>query len=360
VALLMRGRAARTIEEVRRRPRADLGELSRAAVSWREELAGKEYDVVVIGSGPAGLQAAIHAARRERRVLVLGRADRSNCAKGHIENLFGVAGAEGAELVETGRAQAARSGAELRDEDATRLRKDGDRFIVKPETGGEVRAKAVVLAMGVTVNKLGGGGQGVPGEKEFLGRGVSYCVDCDGPLYRKKRVVVTGDGSAAAEGAVALLAWASEVHLVSPRLDVADEMREEVASSEVIGHVPDKVAKILGSEDAQNVVGVELESGGRIDVEGVFIELGGKGALSLTADLGVDLDPETFKHVVTDNRQRTNVEGLFAAGDVTGPPWQVAKAVGEGCVAGLEAAAYAREVNGTHGSTAPGTADGRR
>ncbi len=309
-----------------------------------EELVDKDYDVVVIGSGPAGLQAAIHAARRKRRVLVLGRADRSNCAKGHIENLFGVEGAQGAELVETGRAQAGQFGAELRDEDATRLRKDGDRFIVKPETGGEVRAKAVVLAMGVAVNKLK-----VPGEKELVGRGVSYCVDCDGPLFRKKRVVVTGDGSAAAEGAMALLAWASEVHLVSPRLDVAEEMREEVASSKVIGHVPDKVTKILGSEDAQSVTGVELESGGSIEAEGVFIELGGKGALSLTAELGVELDPETFKHIVVDNRQRTNVEGLFAAGDVTGPPWQVAKAVGEGCVAGLEAAAYAKKIGSAAG-----------
>jgi thioredoxin reductase (NADPH) len=338
----MLGAAARTIEEVRLR--------LPTAASWRKEPVDKEYDVVVIGSGPAGLQAAIHAARRKRRVLVLGRADRSNCAKGHIENLFGVAGAKGAELVETGREQADRSGAELRDEDATRLGKDGDLFIVKPETGGEVRAKAVVLAMGVTVNKLGGRGQGVPGEKELVGRGVSYCVDCDGPLFRNKCVVVTGDGSAAAEGAMALLAWASEVHLVSPRLDVAEEMREEVASSKVIRHIPEKIAKILGSEDAESVTGVELESGGGIEAEGVFIELGGKGALSLTADLAVELDPETFKHIVTDNRQRTNVEGLFAAGDVTGPPWQVAKAVGEGCVAGLEAAAYAKKIGSAGGA----------
>ncbi len=298
-----------------------------------------EYDVIIVGSGPAGLQAAIHSARRKRRTLVLGRAGRSNCAKGRIENLFGVKDIAGAELIGIGREQAAHFGAELRDEDATKLEKDGDRFVVKTESGALARAKAVVLAMGVSVNKLK-----VPGEKELAGCGVSYCVDCDGPLYRGKRVAVAGDGSAAAEGASALLAWAAEVHLVSAGLDVAAELSGRIESSAIVMHVPDRITRIVGSEGDKCVEGVELDSGGRLEVDGVFVELGGKGALSLTAELGVDLDPETFKHIVVDRRQRTNVDGLFAAGDVTGRPWQVARAAGEGCVAGLEAAAYARMV----------------
>ncbi len=311
-----------------------------------------EYDVIVVGTGPAGLQAAIHAARRlpvrtqtgKRRVLVLGRAHRSHCAEGRIENLFGFAGTEGAELVGTGREQAAGFGAEFREEDAMKLRKEGDRFTVNSETGDELRAKAVVLAMGVTVDKLK-----VPGEKELTGLGVSYCVDCDGPFYRNRRVVVTGDGSAAAEGVLALLAYASEVHLVSPGLDVAEKLRDEVESSGAVRHVPDSIMKIVGED---HVEAVELASGGRLDVDGVFIELGGKGALGLTAELGVELDPESFKYIVVDRSQRTNVDGLFAAGDVTGRPWQVAKAVGEGCVAGLGAAKHARELDSAAGSEA--------
>jgi thioredoxin reductase (NADPH) len=141
-----------------------------------------------------------------------------------------------------------------------------------------------------------------------------------------------------------MLSYASEVHLVSEKLDVSDHLAGLLASSTVVRHEPDGIAKIVGRDGDQAVGAVELASGGSIDVEGVFIELGAKGVLDLTVGLGVELDPESLKYVVVDRGQKTNVDGVFAAGDVTGPPLQVAKAVGEGCVAGLSAAQYAKGV----------------
>ncbi len=292
------------------------------------------YDVVVLGSGPAGLQAAVHAARRKARVLVLGRGEKSGAWKAHVDNLVGSGKTTGADLVRTGRDQAASSGAELREEDATGLAPADGGFVITCESGDEVSAKALVIATGVSRAKLG-----AEGEKELVGKGVSYCVDCDAGFFKDKIVVVTGAGSAAAEGALLMLKYANEVHLVTNGLECTEKLKADVDSSPVISHSPDKIVKIAG---ADGVEAVELESGDRIEAEGVFIELGAKGVMELTMELGLELDPESFKHIVVDRKQRTNVEGVFAAGDITGPPWQIAKALGEGCVAGLEAAAFAK------------------
>jgi thioredoxin reductase (NADPH) len=293
------------------------------------------YDVVVLGSGPAGLQAAVHAARRKARVLVLGRGERSGAWKAHVENLVGVGSTTGAELIGTGRVQAESSGAQLRNEDATKLAPSDSGFTVTCESGDEVHTKTIIVATGISRAKLG-----APGEKEFVGKGVSYCVDCDAGFFKGKPVAVAGNSSAAAGGALLLLKYASVVHLVTKGLDCAEKLKEQVASSAIVSHSPDKILKIVGNE---SVEAVELESGARLEVKGVFVELGAKGVMELAMELGLELDSENFKYVVIDRKQKTNVEGVFAAGDITGPPWQIAKALGEGCVAGLEAAAFAKK-----------------
>jgi thioredoxin reductase (NADPH) len=300
-----------------------------------------DRDVVVVGAGPAGLQAAIHAARRKVSVCVLGRTEAS-AIRGHaLGNLCGLEGSDGAAFLETGRRQAAAFGAELVGEDAVKLKRADEDFSVLLESGRELRARALVLATGAARARLG-----VPGEKELAGRGVSYCVDCDAGFFRGKAVAVVGDGSAAVEGALALLGYAEKVHLVTAGPTVSAEMRRRLDASAVVRVEPDRVARIEGDE---KVRAVTLESGGRIGVSGVFVELGSKGVLELTIDLGVALDPESFRYVVVDRRQGTNVPGVFAAGDVTGPPLQIAKALGEGCVAGLRAAEHARKTGGGQG-----------
>lgn len=292
-------------------------------------------DVLVLGAGPAGLQAAIHAARRKVSVLVLGRGQKSSAYRAHIENYCCMSGIPGEDLLKEGRLQAERAGARFLDEDVIEMAKEGEGFTLRLESGRRVHTKAVVFAMGISRKKLG-----VRGEKEFLGRGLSYCVECDAGFYRQQAVAVIGCESAAASGALTLLFYASQVHLVCARLDVAESLAYQLSVSGIHIHEGRKVVEIAGREAVEGVI---LDNGEKLDVTGVFIELGAKGAVELAAALGVSLDPESFQYIVTNKNQETNVPGIYAAGDICGPPWQVAKAVGEGCVAGLEAATYVKQ-----------------
>jgi thioredoxin reductase (NADPH) len=297
----------------------------------------KAYDLIVLGTGPAGLQAAIHAARAKIAVLVLGRQPRSSLFRAHIENYCCLSGVSGEDLLLEGRRQAEKFGAAFLNEDvieASSAMLSG--FQIKTESGEELAARTLILGMGISRNKLN-----VPGEKELLGRGVSYCVDCDANFFRGLPVAVVGSGSAAASGALTLLFYASEVHLIADRLEVNERLADQLRASAIGLHEGRSVQAITGQAEVE---GITLDDGSRLDVKGVFIELGAKGAVELAGRLGVNLDPQTMQYVVTGKKQETNVPGLYAAGDITGPPWQMAKAVGEGCVAGLEAAAYVKRL----------------
>jgi len=293
-----------------------------------------DYDVIILGTGPAGLQAAVHAARAKVSVLVLGRGHKSSLYRAHVENYCCLSGISGQELLASGRAQAEAAGAAFVEEDVLDVEAEGQGYLIRTESGAELRGRALILAMGVARNKLG-----VPGEKELLGKGVSYCVDCDAGFFRDQPVAVVGSESAALAGALTLLFYASQVHLVAGQLQAADRLAEQVQQSAVEVRLGRQVARIHGQAEVEELV---LDDGTSLKVKGVFIELGAKGALQLAAKLGVRLDSETMQYIECDKKQATNLPGVFAAGDICGPPWQVAKAVGEGCVAGLEAAAYAK------------------
>jgi thioredoxin reductase (NADPH) len=294
----------------------------------------KTCDVVILGTGPAGLQAAIHAARKKVRVLVLGRTQKSSAFRAHIENYCCMDRVTGGDLLEEGRKQAERHGAVFLDEDVVDIQPAEGGFRVETEGGNAVLAAAVVLAMGISRNKLG-----VSGEKALFGKGVSYCVDCDAGFYRDQPVAVAGGASAAVHGALTMLLYTPEVHLICRELEVSETMAEKLQESAVNLHLGRGIREIRGEHAVESV---ELDDGSEIPVKGVFVELGARGAVSLAGNLGVVLDPESMRYVSVNRKQETNVPGVYAAGDICGPPWQVAKAVGEGCVAGLEAAAHAR------------------
>jgi len=293
----------------------------------------KDFDVVILGSGPAGLQAAIHAARRKVSVLVLGKESRSSIFHHHVENYCCVFNTTGEDIIKTGRQQAAGFGAGFLDEDVLAIAAQAGRFDLTLEGGGQIGAGAVIIATGTARKRLG-----VPGEKELLGRGVSYCVECDCNFFKGAEVAVVGSGSAAASGVLTMLAYARKVHLVCETLDVNPALAAELRRSAAAFHEDRKVREIAGRDGVEALI---LDDGSRLAVQGVFIELGAKGVMELAGLLGVALDEE-MKHIQTNKKMETSVPGIYAAGDITGPPWQVAKAVGEGCVAGLEAAAYAK------------------
>ncbi|WP_068671718.1 NAD(P)/FAD-dependent oxidoreductase [Thermosulfurimonas dismutans] len=297
----------------------------------------EKYEVAIVGCGPAGLQAAIHTARRKLKTIVFGKPEASALYRAHMENYFGFAEkVSGEDLIKAGLAQILRFGAEHVPEDVVSLETTDEGFKVVSESGSEILAGALILALGVTRRK-----KKIKGEAELVGKGVSYCVDCDGFFFRGEPVAVVGEGSAAVHGALTLSRIASEVYLVAEKLGVTEALEHELLQSSV-KWIRTQAEEVLGEEA---VSGLRLSDGTVLQVKGVFFEEGAKGALELATALGVALDPENMRYIQVDRRQATNVPGVFAAGDVTGPPFQVAKAVGEGCIAAISAADFLSEKN---------------
>jgi thioredoxin reductase (NADPH) len=294
----------------------------------------QNYDVVILGSGPAGLQAAIHAARKKVSVLLLGKDTKSSLFHAHVENFCCLFNVKGEDMLQIGRQQAVNFGTRVLEEDVLRVSPDGSAFKIITESGQELHTRSLIIATGTTRNKLG-----VTGEKELLGRGVSYCVECDANFYKGEDVAVVGSASAAVSGALTMLDYAAAVHLISDKLEVTETLEKQLKDSAVIIHEGRQVKEIVGSNSVESIA---LKDGPTIPVNGVFIELGAKGIMELATHLGVQLDDQ-MKYIQTNKQMETNVPGVFAAGDICGPPWQMAKAVGEGCVAGIGAAGYARK-----------------
>ncbi|WP_455278041.1 NAD(P)/FAD-dependent oxidoreductase [[Eubacterium] cellulosolvens] len=291
-------------------------------------------DVLIIGAGPAGLQAAIHSSRSKSKTIVIGKTKLSSLKWAHIENYCCMDQThQGLDFLESGIKQAKSFGAEIIEEEILKIENIDDQFKVYTDAGKEIISKSLILATGIKRKKLG-----VKGEKQYLGKGVSYCVDCDANFFKGMTVAVVGDGSAAASGALLLTAYARKVYLISENLEIDGRLSSQIKASE-IQLVKGKVKEIQGNEKVERIV---LLDESLINISGIFIELGQKGAIELASILGVILNDQGY--VMTNKEQETNILGLFAAGDVCGPPFQVPKAVGEGCVAGLNAVKYARKV----------------
>ncbi|MEJ2233585.1 MAG: FAD-dependent oxidoreductase [Syntrophobacterales bacterium] len=235
------------------------------------------YDVIILGSGPAGLQAAIHAARAKVSVLVMGKPAKSSLHRAHIENYCCMEKTAGEDLLQQGIQQAEAAGTNFMYEDVIEVSQEDQWFIIRNESGKDLRCRALILAMGISRNKLR-----VPGEKELLGRGVSYCVDCDGGFFRNEPVSVVGNESAAASGALTMTFYASHVHLVCDHLEISEALAYQLSESEITIHEGRKVTEITGQEQVEGVV---LDDGTRLEVKGVFIELGAKGAIELASAL---------------------------------------------------------------------------
>jgi len=293
------------------------------------------FDVIILGTGPAGLQAAIHAARKKVSVMVMGKETKSSLFHAHVENFCCLFNVSGEDMLNVARQQAANFGAEMLQEDVLRVASDGSLFKVVTESGQELQTKTLIVATGTARKKLG-----VAGEKDYLGKGVSYCVECDANFYRGEDVAVVGGASAAVSGALTLLDYAKTVHLICGQLEITEALKSRLKKSAVIVHENAKVKEITGQASVEAII---LDDGTRLAVSGVFIELGAKGVMELATHLGVQLDDE-MKYIDTNKKMETNIPGVFAAGDICGPPWQMAKAVGEGCVAGLNAATFARKM----------------
>jgi len=207
----------------------------------------------------------------------------------------------------------------------------GGSFVITAEDDSTYEVKSVVIATGVSRKALG-----VPGEKELFGKGVSYCAICDCNFYRGRVVAIVGDETEAAVSAAMMTRYASKTYWVSADVKASSVAKEKAIAAGAI-LLETSIESIRGENRVSSMV---LADGSEVDVDGVFIELGAKSSADLAMDLGVM--PEMDDSIKVDRQCGTEVPGVYACGDVTGKPWQVAKAVGEGCIAGLSAADHAK------------------
>ena len=282
-------------------------------------------NVVIIGSGPAGISAALYTARAGVDTTVLTKGPGSLARAEGIENYYGVPGSiSGAELERRGIEGAKEVGVKFVEAEAVGLTFT-DKLTVET-LNGEYPADAVILATGASRTA-----PPVPGLKDLEGRGVSYCATCDAFFYRGKDVAVMGSGEYALHEASALLPLARSVTLLTGGAELTAQFPPEITVR------TEKVEAILGQD---KVSGVRLAGGEELPLDGVFIALGVAGSTALARKMGAEVDGNK---IVVDANMMTTIPGLFAAGDCTGGLLQVAKAVYEGAVAGNEAAKALRK-----------------
>lgn len=272
------------------------------------------YDIVVIGGGVAGLSAAMYGARLGLKTLLVGELIGGVMNFAHlIENYPGVESISGMELAERFKSHALKYKVELKEgrvEDVQKTEK-GFRVVAGDE---EYETRTLIFATGGEVRKLG-----VPGEKEFEGKGVYYCALCDGALYKDRVVAVVGGSDGAAKEAVLLTQYARAVYIIYRGQELTAEQlnKERVLSNPRIKVIRNtNVIEIKGDKTVEGVV-LDREYNGRkeIKVDAVFIYVGRKPVSQLAAKLGVKLNEKG--EIITDKNSRTNIAGVYAAGDVT-------------------------------------------
>ncbi len=303
----------------------------------RDAEPGHDYDVLIVGAGPAAMAAAIYATRKDLDVALLGDTVGGQIVNtASIENWLGIPEIGGEELARLFRAHAERYPvAERLHVQVTRITQEDGRFVAETGDGKRYRARALIYCAGKRYRTLG-----VPGEQRFLGRGVAFCATCDAPLYRDKRVAVVGGGNSAFTAARDLLPWAREIHLINILDDFQADpvLVEEVRrSGRVRFHPATEVREFLGDERLTGVRLQAADGSSRQDlaVDGVFLEI---GLVPNSQPLAGLVELNERGEVPVDRRQATALPGLFAAGDVADEPYkQIIIAAGAGARAALAA-----------------------
>ncbi|MGC9115223.1 MAG: NAD(P)/FAD-dependent oxidoreductase [Fervidicoccaceae archaeon] len=306
-----------------------------------------EVDVLIIGAGPAAFGAALYSARYKMSVLVVGEflgGQLNNTSE--IENYLGFERISASELIGRFRKHVESYGVKIIQDRISEVKRDGEGFLATTKRGMKIRSKAVIIAIGLKRRTLG-----VPGEKEFVGRGVSYCSICDAALFKDAdAVAVVGGGDSAMEGATLLSSYAKKVFLIHRRSEFRAQpiLVEEVKSKSNIELVLDTVVtEILGDKSVTGIRVKNLKTGEErvIPVKGVFLEIGFEPDLPFIQNLGLETDDYGF--IKVHGYMETNVKGIFAAGDCT-DLWkafrQIITAAAQGSVAAHGAYGYVEEL----------------
>ena len=294
------------------------------------------YELIIIGAGPAGLAAALYAARYNIKTLVIAKTVGGTILDAYkVCNYPGFDEISGIELITRFEEQVKKLGVEIRQEAVSDI-KVGEEFLVKTNSLG-YKARALILALGNDRRKLG-----VAGEEKCIGKGVSYCTVCDAALFKDKIVAVVGGSNAAAMSAELLTNYAKKIYVIYRK----DEMRAEPYVVEIL-----KKNKKIEFVYNTNIVkinsdnflkSVELDNGTELKLDGLFVEVGSVPSKVLPQKLG--LKTSEAGYIITDNKQQTSTPGIFAAGDITANTLkQVVTACAEGAIAANSVYKYLRQ-----------------
>lgn len=306
------------------------------------------YDLVIIGSGPAGISAAIYAGRATLRTLIIDSGDSGGqiTITSEVVNYPGLLSVSGDELGKTFRQQAKNFGAEFLDAKVQNLLLDEDIKTVQTDKG-DVQALAVIVATGASPRKLG-----FPGEKEFQGRGIGYCATCDGEFFTGKDIFVIGAGFAAAEEAIFLTRYAKKVYIIArePAFTCSQSIADEVLSHPKIEvHFESEILSASGDSVLRSAEFINNKTGEKWtyqpenpkDTFGIFVFIGYQPMSQLLKDK-VELD--SYGYVPTNEKMETSVAGVYAAGDLRPKQLrQLVTAVADGAIAATNAEIYCRE-----------------
>lgn len=296
-------------------------------------------DILIIGAGPAGLTAGLYAARAGKKTIILEGRAASRLSIGYsLENYPGFISIDSRELLEKFREHAQHFGAEIISSDVIDFNLTSEpKYVTTRDLF--IEAKTVILATGKPLSKA----KMIPGEERLLGAGVSYCATCDGPLYRSHKVIGIGNSDKAAEDILNLHQTGCEAHWILgdlKEINVSEDLMEEIKAKNIPIYLKTVVKEIVGKQKVERVVIQKDGKEKKIEVSGIFI-FRDIPTVPLFSKAGIKLDHGQC--VSVDRFQKTNLKGVFAAGDVTCGGMQIVSAAGEGCVAAMQAIKYIRK-----------------
>lgn len=297
------------------------------------------YDTIIIGAGPAGMTAAIYASRREMKTLIVGREIGGQVVwASEIENYPGFKSINNFDLIGKMQEQVQLLGVEIKNDEVKKIEKTAEGRFAVYTSKDKYETKTIIIAMGLAPRRLA-----IPGETELSGKGVSYCANCDGPLFRNKTVAVVGGGNAALDAAEILSKIAAKVLLVhrSQEFKAFETVVDEVkARPNIEIFLNSEIKEIVGREKVEKIKikNSQTDEIREEAVDGVFIEIGRIASTDLVADL---VERDARNQILVDEKCQTNAEGIFAAGDVTQVEFkQITIACGQATIAALAAYQY--------------------
>lgn len=285
-----------------------------------------EYDVIIIGKGPAGISAALYTSRANIRTLIVGK--ESVLSKSHmVDNYYGFdKGISGPELLSQGEAQALRFGAQIIEDEVIALEYDFEGTFTVKTKEASYTSKAVLLSSGSDKKRIK-----IENLQKYEGRGVHYCTTCDGYFYQGKKVAILGYNEYAQNELNEMMHFTDNITVLTNGRDPVSDFSS----------IPVNSRKIVSLDGSEFIQGVVYEDGTKEDFDGIFIAYGTASSVDFARKLGILMKDNIIE---VDDAQKTNMEGLFAAGDCSSKIKQVSVAVGQGAVAGIKIAEYIRHI----------------